>query len=286
MTNNEKRLLCPLCGEQKILKIRCYYNGEQKLFKCFSCGMIFSVSLFDERRPVQYEKFYQEYSLEEQVEIQHKEHEWNSRWHTYYDYIITRIVAKHGIDIVLLDIGCGPGNFLDRVAAYGIRQRVGIDPQKPVIAFNRERGLHHCIEGYYSREKFAPQSFDIIYHNHVLEHIANPIIFLKDNYYHLISGGTLVVSVPSVRSPEFLVQVLSNNRLCRTGPLNPQHLVYFGPTTLVRSLQQAGFVKIHIQTGLWVYKRPKLRWLWRISVDKLFNFLKIGTILVFAEKSA
>ena len=146
------------------------------------------------------------------------------------------------------------------------------------------QGKHRIVEGYYARDKFKAGSFDVIYHSHVLEHVEFPVIFLSDNHYHLVPGGTLVVRVPSIRSPEWWCQKVSHGRLCRRGPLNPQHVVYFTPKTLKSSLEQAGFTGIQIQTGLWAYKRPNLRLLWNLTIDPFFNLLKLGDMLVFASR--
>ena len=279
------RPLCPLCGERNLGKVKVVYDRELKLCRCNTCGMVFRVPLFGNLIGPKYELFYQELNQNRQLEVQQKEHQWNFRLHTFYDYILTQIVAKHGYDISILDIGCGPGNFLDRAAVIGIQHRVGIDPLRQVVTFNRMRGKQHCVfEGYYTREKFRKESFNVIFHSHVLEHVEFPLQFLGNNYYHLLPGGTLVVRVPSILSPEWWLQVISRNRLCRSGPLNPQHMVYFTPNTLRKSLDQTGFTDIRIQTGLWAYKYPKLRLVWKVTIDSFFNLLKLGNMLVFASR--
>jgi len=231
-----------------------------------------------------YELFYSDLNIEERLKIHEKDDKITSKENIFRDYVLSLIVKEKGVNISLLDIGCATGDFLDRAHASGIQRLTGIEPTPSLVAFNKKHGRHNVIEGYYSQKQFKAESFDVIYHSRVLEHVTNPVEFCKSNYYHLVPGGMLVVSVPSIRSLTYWLQVITNPNFCDIGPINPQHRIYFDPNTLKSTLKLAGFSNISIKTGLWRYKRPTHGLLWQFTTDPIFNLFKIGDILAFARK--
>lgn len=98
----------------------------------------------------------------------------------------------------LLDIGCGTGQFLDRV-----RSRLdgwGLDPSPDAVAYCRERGLVHVSQG--SIEHLAdavPGSFDAVTMWDVLEHVADDHAALVAAHSVLRPGGAIILSVPAHR---------------------------------------------------------------------------------------
>ena len=87
----------------------------------------------------------------------------------------------------VLDFGCGPGKFLDRLQDAGW-DTYGIEPST-VTAFERHRRLERPPED---------GSFDLVLLNHVLEHVTNPLEILRQLSRSLREGGVLFVGVPAV----------------------------------------------------------------------------------------
>jgi SAM-dependent methyltransferase len=87
----------------------------------------------------------------------------------------------------VLDFGCGPGKFLDRLQDAGW-ETYGIEPSTPA-AFARHVRLER-----------PPQdgSFDLVLLNHVLEHVTHPLEILRQLSQALREGGFLFVGVPAV----------------------------------------------------------------------------------------
>jgi SAM-dependent methyltransferase len=87
----------------------------------------------------------------------------------------------------VLDFGCGPGKFLNRLQDSGW-QTYGIEPSTNA-AFARHRQLEQ-----------PPQdgTFDLVLLNHVLEHVTNPLAILRQLAESLREGGILFVGVPAV----------------------------------------------------------------------------------------
>ena len=87
----------------------------------------------------------------------------------------------------VLDFGCGPGKFLDRLQDAGW-ETYGIEPST-AAPFERHRKLERAP---------ADGSFDLVLINHVLEHVTNPIEIIELLAQSLRHGGVLFVGVPAI----------------------------------------------------------------------------------------
>ena len=86
-----------------------------------------------------------------------------------------------------------------------------------------------------------PDSFDIVFHQGLLEHFIDPHVLLKENNRILKSGGLLVVDVP--QTLHFYTLIKHALILCKLwfGGWERQ----FTPRSLSRLLVQSGFEPIH-----------------------------------------
>lgn len=100
----------------------------------------------------------------------------------------------------LLDIGCGPGDFLKVGQDLGWNC-TGIEPSPMAAQHARGRGLE-IIEGFFSSETANKLGlFDFIHLSEVLEHIAEPKELLVLAEKLLVPGGVLCVSTPNDFNP-------------------------------------------------------------------------------------
>jgi len=98
----------------------------------------------------------------------------------------------HGLAV--LEIGCGEGALLERVAGLGARV-VGVEPGEAAAQAARERGLRvHCEP--FTAGRFDTERFDLIVHHGVLEHIERPREFIAEQLPLLTARGRIVCCVP------------------------------------------------------------------------------------------
>ncbi|MGH3643100.1 MAG: class I SAM-dependent methyltransferase [Mycobacterium sp.] len=100
-----------------------------------------------------------------------------------------------GRDARILDVGCGGGALLDRLARAGFTNLSGADP------FNEADGetpLGLPIVKRYVHE--VDGEFDLILFNHSLEHVPDPVATLKAVYEKLAPGGICLVRLPTTSS--------------------------------------------------------------------------------------
>jgi len=101
----------------------------------------------------------------------------------------------------ILDVGCGSGRLLLRMAELGFRNLVGIDRYVPEAATIREAGVR-IIKGELSGLKENP--FDLIMMHHVLEHCEDQVGQLRLARDLLAPGGNILIRQPVSDSKAFL----------------------------------------------------------------------------------
>jgi SAM-dependent methyltransferase len=132
-------------------------------------------------------------------------------------------------DLGILEIGCGGGALLERLAQQGAHV-IGVEPGEAAAATARGRRLQiHCEP--FRAARFADQRFDLIVHHTVLEHIERPLEFIGDQLALLSDGGRIVCGVPDCGP------ALEHGDLSM---LVHEHWSYFEPQTLIHLAAAAG----------------------------------------------
>jgi len=98
----------------------------------------------------------------------------------------------------LLDIGCGAGGYLLAAQELGC-EAVGVEPSASHASVGRSLGLD-VRDGYFEPTTFPPASFDLVVLSHVIEHIYEPMGFLRGIMPVVREGGTLIVMTPNSSS--------------------------------------------------------------------------------------
>ena len=99
-------------------------------------------------------------------------------------------MAGGGLDLRILDVGCGNGGLLRRMQRHGFRHLAGVDPYAPEEAdepgFRIRRTELEAVEG----------TYDLIMLHHVLEHLADPRRSLEEARARLGPSGRILVRIP------------------------------------------------------------------------------------------
>lgn len=138
----------------------------------------------------------------------------------------------------LLEIGVGSGSFLSAAREQGYEVG-GCDLSAPIC--NRVRNKYGIeMHGGPLTTLARGSRFDVIVMNHVLEHVQQPVEFLRDVSRLLSPGGVLHIAVPNVACWEA--------RLSGWTSFEPYHLTYFAPETLEPTVTRSGLSIKHIMT--------------------------------------
>lgn len=143
------------------------------------------------------------------------------------------------------------GQYLHNLISFVSEKCVGIDINNQALDFIRSKGVHNVIYGDITQPgitEILEGHFDYMLLGEMLEHIENPVSFLKSiiaNYGEHIS--TFVITVPNA----FGLPFLSNAVSAGTEVLNPDHKYWFTPYTLMKVAHQAGLQIDDVQMCLY-----------------------------------
>ena len=135
----------------------------------------------------------------------------------------------------ILDVGCGAGSLLDMLKNVSSSQ-IGIEPCGPYLESLTKRGhkvyssLSEAIE---DKKGMIDYGFSI----QVIEHVKNPIEFLKEIRKLIKPGGRLLISTPNRN--DILMSLLKEKFyqfFYRT-----QHRWYFDEYSLIKCAELSGF---------------------------------------------
>jgi len=131
----------------------------------------------------------------------------------------------------VLDVGCGPGFFLE-VAAEAGYEVWGVDPSEFAIKLARERFGDRVQQGTLTDLASTAARFDVIVAFDTFEHIYRPLEFL-DNIWSLLNpGGILAITTPD---PTSTLARLSGRRWVSFKL--PEHVFYWSEAPLRRALR-------------------------------------------------
>lgn len=180
----------------------------------------------------------------------------------------------------LLDVGCGPGTFLD-LARHSGWSVLGIDSCPSACAFaEKEFGLQ-VLNIQFEEAAPWPTPFDVITMWDFLEHVLNPAVVLTKANDKLKNQGLLFLALPNRRSLIYdLAEVLIKARL----PLlrdqaqklfHFSHISYFSMVSLQNLLQRTGFEIIEEHSMNPYLGRYQIPWYSKGFLQLVFNLAKL-----------
>lgn len=134
-------------------------------------------------------------------------------------------------DAKILDLGCGPGYFLDEMKKREYTDVTGVTLSPGDIALCESKG--HTIKKYDlsflpQKDGYVDESVDFIFLRHALEHSPYPIFSLMEYNRVLKQGGKLYIEVPAPNCE-------------RKHEWNLNHYSIFGDQQLLALLNRTGF---------------------------------------------
>lgn len=212
-----------------------------KLFECANCRMVFYnhkdydydlASLYEEGYFIGNEvsQGYNDYFLLEKSLTKTFETRLNK---------INRQFACNYQD--LLDVGCGPGFFLNVARKKGWKVK-GVEISEFAATFAKKNFGLEVINGALEAGLFNPGSFDLVTLWDVLEHLPEPLDTLTEINKVLRPGGALVLTTGDIGS--YFAKLCGS----RWHLLNiPEHVFYFNQQSIQHILVKAGFNVVDIK---------------------------------------
>ncbi len=142
----------------------------------------------------------------------------------------------------LLEIGCGAGHLVRAAASTG-RQMWATEVSASCCALLRPSLGERLHEGDLQTVPFSPASFDGVVAIEVIEHLPDPLAYLRAARALLRPGGTAFLTTPNLWG--------SSGRLAgsRWRVVTDEHLHLFTTASVRALLDRAGFVDVTVETS-------------------------------------
>jgi SAM-dependent methyltransferase len=140
-------------------------------------------------------------------------------------------------DASILDVGCGRGRLLHRLASLGFRSLRGVDPFLPA---DQVQGSVRITAG--PLDALRDETFDLIMFHHSLEHMADPVQPLRQAASLLNDAGTCLVRLPLASQGPW-----RRYGTCWCDLDAPRHFFLHTETSLELAARAAGLHLRHVQ---------------------------------------
>jgi len=186
---------------------------------------------------------------------------YDTRWSFYIEATTRETIARLSLPpgARLLDVGCGTGALLERLAHnFPQATLVGVDPVPEMRAVARERlpASTELGEGWAEELPFEDDSFDMVVSCNVFHYIRQPVVALKEMTRVLRPNGELVITD---WCDDYLTCRICDWCLRR---FSPAHFKAYRERECLGLLKEAGHPQAQIQ-------RYKINWLWGLMMVKV-----------------
>ena len=226
---------CPICrGERREFPFQ--LSRGYRVARCLDCGVSYLYPRLAEQamQSVYREPSYFEGGESGYADTTYVEQEASLR--ATFKCLLRNLAKRGATGGDLLEVGCGYGYLLDEARSF-FQRRVGTEFSPQAADLARETGAEVFVGGVEQLPSAA--RFDCLVATQVIEHVYDPISFVRRLVRHVKPGGHVVLATPDIggalrkmmgrRWPSFKV---------------PEHVVYFDFDSLESLMRQGGIEKI------------------------------------------
>ena len=238
----DRIIACPICGSKESRDVyevdfRIWTQGDRRWrahqVVCTGCGLIYTNPRPSEETLKDFYDTYIRYGEES----------------AYFREKQIAFLAKHIPETKgkLLDIGAFDGSFLTLAKEKGFEVH-GIEPAEECVLQARAKGLD-VVQGFFNTEyaHALTERYDVVTILHTLEHVDNPLEFLRLALHVTVPGGYVYIEIPDATRPfaESIAEFFS-----------VQHLSHFTPATARNLISRAGvqIVAMEQEKELWILR--------------------------------
>jgi len=259
---------CTCCESKEI-----FYLGKREgfsIYRCKDCKFEFIHPL---PSTSEIQEYYNKTQIQNDVQkiinesinsLEKKSKSFQKSWYEKVLKTSKKFTNKEKLKI--LEVGSGFGNFIHYTNTLG-HNAVGTEVTKEIADCSRNliKGEIKYIKNNRYQEYFENEKFDLIYLEHVFEHILNPYSLLGDLKSLLDNNGIIMIIVPNHRS--FLARIFKLN-WSYVSP--PYHVYHYNKESLTKLLEKNEFTIVKSETS--DYFRSIIRF---YSINYFINRIKV-----------
>lgn len=249
--------ICPNCTKKEFVPFgsRMHFNIRIYYQICNYCGLIVqNPQLTKESSDVFYQNYYRELYNGNRNPTKEEQERQDVRSQNQANCLNNYLKAnRKNNPNLILDIGSSTGAFLLNIKEYFPNADLyGVEPGEGYREYCSNIGLKIVLDIKEFQEKGL--KFDVINISHVLEHISEPVEFLKDiKSKYLQKDGIIMVEVP--------------NTLGGHGAFEIVHPICFTEDTLKDTLLLSGFENIEVNKHSFSKEKSKLKEMYLLSIS-------------------
>lgn len=226
---------CPICRNER-REFPFQLSGSYRVARCLDCGASYLYPRLTEEamRAVYREPSYFEGGESGYADTSYVEQETSLR--ATFQCLLRNLAKRGATGGDLLEVGCGYGYLLDEARAL-FQRRVGTEFSPQAAELARKTGAEVFVGGV---EQLPPEAqFDCVLATQVIEHVYDPLSFVRNLARHVKPGGHVVLATPDIRGA--LRKVMG-----RRWPSFkvPEHVIYFDFASLESLMRTVGMEKI------------------------------------------
>ena len=206
------------------------YGQTGSIFKCLRCNLLQCLEIID---PLAFYEMLEDYEYEEGKVVRSLQMEH-----------ILKLIRKIKSSGRLLDIGAASGILVSLALKAGYSAE-GIEPSKSFCNLALKQNLPVRLGTFPNKNVKGP--FDIITLIDVLEHVAEPVLLLKEISKALADDGIGILVTPDVSS------VAARIIGWKWWHFRVAHITYFNRQTLRFALSRAGLTPVFLKRAKWYF---------------------------------
>jgi SAM-dependent methyltransferase len=207
------------------------------MVRCLQCGLIYQNPRPSEAKRL---KSYQGYLPRKAEEIE----AWGRMMAPVFQKSAD-LIERHMPLGRLLDVGTGYGFFPALMHARGW-EVMGLEVSRTGARYGRKRWGLHILSQPWEKASFQKGEFDVVTAFYVIEHLPNPLAFLREVNRIVRPGGMILLRYPHTTP---IKDILSLMRIKNHLYHLPFHLCDFTPQTIRRALENVGFAEVKTVIG-------------------------------------
>ena len=199
-----------------------------KLLKCINCGLVFTSPRYSdsELARLYVDEYYEQADHYFKQQINSPSDDQLQMARSIFRRLVKIKSARS------LDVGCGGGRLVEAFSRAGFESS-GIEPSIQTVKQAKMAGRNISVQ---KLEELENQTYHCVTAMHVLEHVASPLIMLKELHRILKPNGICIIEVPNFSSKASILMG------AEWPALHPStHLFHFSPETLSAMLEHTGF---------------------------------------------